>query len=119
MKTILIIDDEEGIRNIYRQVFKALGSRVRKVFEAPNAVAATNILIREKIDIVLLDIMMPTVNGRVMFEVIREHTADMDIIIASVFPVERQKELCPGAKDYFDKSQGPFVLLDKLTEILI
>jgi CheY-like chemotaxis protein len=118
MKTVLIIDDEEKIRDIYVRVFQALGSRVCRVLQAPDAVAATNTLIREKIDLVLLDIMMPTIDGRIMFDVIKEYGPEIDVVIASVFPVERQRVLFPYAKDYFDKSEGPFVLLDKLTSIL-
>lgn len=119
MKRILIIDDEEGIRAIYRKVFLALGDDICEAVEASNAVEATNILIRERIDMVLLDIRMPGINGQTMFDVIREYSPDVDVIIASVFPVYQQRELFPLARDYYDKSQGPFVLLDKLANVLL
>jgi YesN/AraC family two-component response regulator len=119
MKKVLIIDDEERIRAIYKRVCLALGKDTCQVFEASDAVAATNILIRENIDLVLLDIRMPGINGQTMFEVIREYTPDVDVIIASVFPVYQQRELFPKARDYYDKSQGPFVLLDKLANVLL
>jgi len=119
MKKVLIIDDEERIRAIYKRVCMALGNEICEVFEAADAVTATNILIRESVDLILLDIRMPGINGQTMFEVIREYTPDVDVIIASVFPVYQQRELFPQAKDYYDKSQGPFVLLDKLANVLL
>jgi YesN/AraC family two-component response regulator len=115
MKTVLVIDDEERMRNIYKGLFKAFPGRVAKIVEAPNAIEAANALAREKVDLVLLDIIMPGVNGQTLFEIIEEYSSDIDVIIASVFPIDQQKKLLPRAKDYYDKSQGPRILLDKLT----
>lgn len=119
MKTVLVIDDEERIRNIYRGMFRTLSSRILRIYEAPNAVAATNVLIRDKIDLILLDIKMPGIDGRTMFEVIHEYSPAVDVIVASVFPIDTQKQLLPDAMDYYDKSHGPLVLLDKLTRMLL
>lgn len=119
MKKVLIIDDEERVRNIHKKICLSLGSEVCQVFEAADAVTATNILIRERLDLILLDIRMPGINGQTMYEVIQEYAPEVDVIIASVFPVYQQRELFPKVKDYYDKSGGPFVLLDKLANILL
>ncbi len=110
-KKVLIVDDEEKIREMYIRMFVEAGFIVRW---AADGQAAINVLIREKIDLVLLDIKMPEVDGKTMFEVIREYDPDMKIIVSSVYPIERQKQLIPNAKDYYDKSQGLNTLLEKV-----
>ena len=108
---ILIVDDEERIRNIYTRLFVERGFIVR---QASDAVKATNILIRDNIGIVLLDIKMPEINGKTMFEVIEEYDPDIKVIISSVYSIDKQKRMIPKAADYFDKSQGLTILLNKI-----
>ena len=117
-KRILVIDDEMQIRKIYVRLFQAIGSRVFEVIEAANATEATNYLIREHFDVVLLDIKMPGVNGLEMFEVIKEYNPKLKVIVASVYPIEIQKNVIPYAEDYYDKSQGPFKLIEKVASTL-
>lgn len=116
---ILIIDDEEHIRAIYKRLFKAMGPSVFEVIETSNATEATNYIIREHVDIVILDIKMPSIDGRLMFEIIKEYNPGLKVIVASVYPVDEQKRLIPFALDYFDKSQGPIKLLEKVNQMLV
>lgn len=116
MKKILIIDDEERIRDIYSRLFVQAGIIVRR---AKNATEATNIMIREAIDLILLDVKMAVVDGREMFDIIKEYDPHGKVIISSVYPVEKQRELIPRALDYYDKSDGPIKLLEKVINNLI
>ncbi len=118
MKKILIVEDEKRIREIYHKILKSLGVPLGHVFEAENAVTATSILGDHDIQLMLLDINLPAVDGVILYDVMRQYSKNLDIIIASVYPIEQQKEMCPGARDYYDKSQGPYVLLDKLAPLL-
>ena len=118
-KNILIIDDEQRIREIYTRLFHAIGSTIFKVFEASNAQEAKEIMIRERLDLILLDIKMPRIDGIQMFEVIKEHNPRMEIVVASVYPIEKQKKLIPFADSYYDKSEGPLKLLEKVTSRLL
>lgn len=118
-KRVLIIDDEERIRKIYKRFFNMLGSNFLDVIETSNATEATNYIIREKVDIVILDIKMPKVNGMSMFEVIKEYDPALRVIVASVYPIDQQKKMIPEASDYFDKSQGPMRLFEKVCGILL
>lgn len=118
MKNILIVEDEKRIRDLYVKLLKSLGVPFGHVFEAENAVVATSILGDQKIDLMLLDINLPSIDGIILYDVIKQYSKDVDIIIASVYPVERQKEICPGAKDYYDKSEGPTALLEKLAPLI-
>lgn len=116
MKKILIIDDEEKIRSVYRTLFTEEGF---EVLEAKNASLATFKLISvDRIDLILLDINMPEIDGVVMRDVISEYGPQFKIIVASVYPIDEQKEAIPNADDYFDKVQGVDVLVEKVKKIL-
>ena len=116
MRKLLIIDDEDKIRDIYCRLFVQAGIIVRR---AKNAVEATNIMIREDMDLILLDIKMSMIDGCTMFDVIKEYNPDLRVIVSSVYPVEKQRELIPQALDYYDKSDGPVKLLEKVINIMI
>jgi two-component system, response regulator, stage 0 sporulation protein F len=116
MKKILIIDDEERIRDIYVRLFVQAGIIVRR---AKDAQQATNIIVREDIDLILLDIKMPMVDGRTMFEIIEEYNPRAKVIVSSVYPIEKQRKMVPRAIDYYDKSEGPLRLLEKVLNTLM
>ena len=85
MKTILIVDDEKKIRNMYTQLFSKEGF---KVIAASNAMDANDILLKEKVDVMLLDINMPEVDGGTLGEVTNGFHKKTKVIVASVYPVE-------------------------------
>jgi DNA-binding NtrC family response regulator len=114
-KRILIVDDEPRIRAIYGRMLVEAGLHVRL---ASNPEEAIEIIIREKIDIILLDINMPVVNGRTAFEIIHEYDPSLKIIVSSVYPLHVQKIMIPDAYDYHDKSHGPSVLLEKIYSVI-
>ncbi len=116
MKKILVVDDEKRIRDIYIRLLVESGFIVR---QAASAQEATNILIREPIELVLLDIKIPKINGKEIFEILKEYNPRIKVIIASVYPIEKQKQVIPQATDYYDKSHGPFMLLDKIANVLV
>jgi len=115
MKRILIIDDEPKIRRLYSSLLSAEGY---SIFEARNADEAGGVLVAMQIDLVLLDIKMPETDGCEMWEIIKEYDEKARVIVASVFPLNEQKQRIPGAKDYFDKAQGTDVLLAKVKKAL-
>lgn len=115
MKRILIIDDERRIGESYTRLLSEEGFEVR---HALNAQGATNLLIREHFDLVLLDINMPEVSGKVMYEVIREYDRNMKVIVSSVYPIEEQIQNILGASAYHNKSQGVDLLVAKIKEVL-
>jgi len=114
MYTILIIDDEQRIRKIYKQVFHVVGRSTFKVLESEGVQEALDLLISEDVDLILLDIRMGDINGQEMYDVIKEYNPFIKIIIASVYPVEEQKRLIPFADGYYDKSWGPIKLIEEV-----
>ena len=117
MRTILVIDDEKEMRHKFKKILKSAGF---DVLEAPDALEVANILMRDKsrIDLILLDIQIPEVDGRDIFGIIDEYAPSLDIIVTSVFPVSEQKFRIPKAVDYFNKADGEKVLLNKVKTAL-
>ena len=115
MKKILIIDDEVRVRQMYAMLLKEEGFDVRKASDVPKA---TELLLRENFDLVLLDIRMPGDGGKKMYEVIREYDPNLKVIVSSVYPVEEQIQSILGASAYHDKAQGIDDLMAKVKEVL-
>jgi len=112
---ILIVDDERRIRSVFCKTMKQEGFHV---LEAGNAKDAYDLLLENQVDLILLDINMIDVDGRVFFEVARTFCAASKIIVASVYPLEDQKKLITGAADYYDKSDSLKVLISKVRRVM-
>lgn len=112
MSKILIVDDEKKIRDIYRKLLTLEGY---DVFEAEDVPAATRFLVNDEgIKLVLLDINIPQVDGGILYRLIRMLDAKIKVIVTSAYPLEDQKQKIIKADDYYDKSQGMDLLLEKV-----
>ena len=111
MTKILIVEDEEKVRRMYNTMLKNEGF---EVIEAPNAIQASCILNKEPVDIMLLDIKMPQVYGSMFYDMMQRSYKKVKVIVASVYPIDEQKKMIEGATDYYDKSQGLDLLLEKV-----
>jgi len=80
--TILVVDDEEYIRGIFRTMLEKLGYRV---ITAANGKEALEIYAeqREMIDLVVLDLIMPVMSGKEAFDRLRQINDKVKILIAS------------------------------------
>ncbi|HAW58246.1 MAG TPA: DNA-binding response regulator, partial [Bacteroidales bacterium] len=78
--TILIIDDEESIRN---ELAEYLQNNNFKVLMAEAASEALNLLNTYEIDVVFLDIRLPGINGIELLKIIKEEFPQTEIIMIS------------------------------------
>jgi CheY-like chemotaxis protein len=98
--TVLLVDDEAFVRDVGVAMLNALGY---DVLTACNGKEGVEIFRRdrEKISIVILDLMMPVMDGRKAFEGIREIDPDARIVISTGFSgdqdVDRLKEMGASA----------------------
>jgi DNA-binding response OmpR family regulator len=115
MKTILIVDDEKKILNVYGKILCKEGFNILK---SANAQEAHEMLLKNHIDLVLLDINMPKVDGSVLYELLEMFFKETKVLVASVYPLEDQKMLIKGAIDYYDKSDSLKVLIQKVKAVL-
>ena len=106
--TILVVDDEKEIAELVEIYLVSDGYRVLK---ATNAQEGLDILEREEVHLVLLDIMMPGMNGLEMCEQIRK-SRNIPIIMLSAKSTDLDKirGLGTGADDYVTKPFNPLEL---------
>lgn len=116
MPHILICDDEENIRRLIRKYAEFEGYTVS---EAANGMQALSLCAANRYDAMILDIMMPELNG---FSVLREirKTSDMPVLFLSARGEEYDKisgfEM--GADDYIEKPFSPKLLMLRLAAVL-
>lgn len=73
MKTILLVDDNEGFKYLLKTLFETNNCRDYKFIEAANPVEALNKYYQynKKIDIVICDFFLPVQNGNELLEIIK------------------------------------------------
>lgn len=79
--TILIVDDSIAQRQYAQQICTELG--VRRIYNAENGIAALKIFQEKKIDIVLIDLEMPIMDGIELIRAIAQHHFSTSVIIVS------------------------------------
>jgi DNA-binding response OmpR family regulator len=101
MTETLVIDDEEDLRTLVRDVLSDRGYGVQ---EARNGIEGLRVLYAERPDIVILDIGMPEMDGWRTLERIRE-LSDVPVLILSSrgSDLEKVRGLRAGADDYLVK----------------
>ncbi|HKO08108.1 MAG TPA: response regulator [Alphaproteobacteria bacterium] len=109
---ILIVDDDKGIRNMLRRYLAAEGFQVS---EAADGSALRAALKDAKVDLVLLDLVMPGEDGLSLARDIRRHSSVPIIIVTGKGDlIDRVVGLEAGADDYLAK---PFHLREVLARI--
>lgn len=88
MKTILVVDDEAGVRSLLRAT---LEDRGLKVLTAENGLEALNLMSQHVIDFFLLDMLMPEMDGFVLLDRIRQN----DPFLPPVFILTALGEVIP------------------------
>ncbi len=101
---LLLVDDEAHNRKLLRMVLRQGDYQFT---EAESGAEALEILAREKVDLVLLDLMMPSPNGFDVLIAMRksETLSEIPVIVASAStaPNDVERSLTLGASDYFMK----------------
>ena len=86
-ETVLLVDDEEAIREVGQELLEALGYRVLLSGDGKEAldVYEKN---RDRIDIVLLDIVMPQMGGGEVYEKIKGINPDVKVLLLSGYSID-------------------------------
>ena len=115
-KSILIVEDELRIRFLLRDY---LMKEDFNVFEASNGEEGLFVFSTQKIDLVLLDIMMPIMDGLTMLEKLREvSTVPVILLTAKSEEEDKLEGYDFGADDYMTKPFSPKVLIAKVKALL-
>lgn len=102
MFNILVVEDEKNTRKLMCAVLKGNGFIA---FSAENGVEALDILEKQKIDLILLDIMMPDMDGYELTQTLREVGMNLPILMVSAKHdvQDRRKGFRLGIDDYMTK----------------
>ncbi|NLK63451.1 MAG: response regulator transcription factor [Fusobacteria bacterium] len=115
MKKILIIEDEEKIRKVIKNL---LVKNNYTVFEAENGIIGLNIYESEKIDLVLLDIMMPEMDGwTVCREIKKKENTPIIMLTARGSEGDELFGFELGVDDYIKKPFSLGVLLARINAV--
>lgn len=102
MVHILVVDDDKSTRLLLQAVLEA---EKYTVFTASNGEEALSVMEREHIDLVVLDIMMPKMDGYEFTETLRSANNNLPILMVSArqLPADKRKGFLVGTDDYMTK----------------
>ncbi|MFV9503022.1 MAG: sigma-54-dependent transcriptional regulator [Oscillochloridaceae bacterium umkhey_bin13] len=108
--TILIVDDEQPIRDLIRDILEYEGATIREAGSGQEALAAIE---AEEPDVVIMDVRMPPPDGLSVLSTLRSQGRDIPILIitaqgSSTVTIEAMQR---GAYDYLNKPFDPDVIL--------
>ncbi len=112
MKSILIVEDDDTIHNLIKELLEKEHYITKNAYSGTEALT---IIENENIDLILLDLMLPGINGE---EIVKKVNKSIPIIVisAKISPEDKVKVLLDGANDYITK---PFDKQELLARIQV
>ena len=117
--TILLVEDEDFVRNVTREVLELSGYRVLEAIDAEGGIELYNEF-GDEIDLLLTDLIMPGLNGRELASKLSAVSPTIKVIFMSGYtdnPVIR-KDLSHLESNYLQKPFTLDGLIDKVREVL-
>src|ERR1044072_8170563 len=115
-KTIMVVDDEKRLVSLVESYLTQEGYRVVSAYNGREALTVAH---REKPDLIVLDVMMPEMDG---YEFMRKHRSDNNtpiiLLTARVDDEEKVIGLEIGADDYITKPFRPRELVARVRAVL-
>ena len=111
MNTILIVEDEKGISDLTRFSLEAAGYQCECAYDG---MVAADMIEENKYDLILLDIMLPKVDGYELIEYIKNYDIPVIFVSAKGQVEDKVKGLRMGAEDYLVK---PFEVVELLARV--
>lgn len=116
MKKIAILEDDTYIALELKELLKNAGYQVLVITDYEKSV---ELILKEKIDLALLDINLPTANGEIILKELRKKTTMPIIMLTSrVTEVDEILSMSYGADDYITKPYNPTILLLRIQNVL-
>ncbi len=117
MFRILVVDDDKNTRFFIKEALELEGF---EVFCAENGEAALAVYDKEYIDLVIVDIMMPRMDGYAFTRTLRESNKELLVLMISAkqLPEDRKKGFIAGIDDYMSKPIDPEELVLRIRSLL-
>ena len=114
-KRILVVDDEEGLRLLYKEELEDEGWEVELAASGEESLEK---LERESIDLVLLDIKMPGMDGVEVLRRVKEKWKDLPVILCTAYPHYKHDFGTWASDAYITKSSDLTELKQTVKDIL-
>ena len=117
MFQILVVDDDRNSRLLLRAVLQAENYTV---FTAENGEDALQVMDREHIDLVVLDVMMPKMDGYEFTRILRQTDNNLPILMVSArqMPADKRQGFLVGTDDYITKPIDEVEMLLRIKALL-
>lgn len=117
MFNILVADDDKNTRLLFKTI---LEDNKYTVFTASDGKEALEVMDKEHIDLVVLDIMMPNMDGYEFTKIVRESDNNLPILMVSAkqLPADKQKGFIVGTDDYITKPIDETEMLLRIKALL-
>lgn len=114
---ILVAEDDPSTRMLFKAVLEAENYTV---YTAENGEAALEVMDREHIDLVVLDIMMPRMDGYEFTRILREGNNTLPVLMVSAkqLPADKHKGFLVGTDDYMTKPIDEAEMLLRIKALL-
>jgi len=120
LKKVLLVEDSNTVRTMVRKIIEKMTDWL--VMEAEDGVKAVEILDKMNPDVIVLDIMMPKMDGYEVLRHIRKNkkTSNIPVLVLTALngPDNEVKGLEMGANDFLVKPYNPGVLIARLKRLL-
>ena len=117
MFRIMVVDDDKNTRLFFKAILEDAGYTV---LAAENGRDALGVLDMEHIDLVVLDIMMPEIDGYEFTEIVRKSYSNLPILMVSAkqLPSDKHKGFLVGTDDYITKPVDEEEMLYRIKALL-
>lgn len=116
MTTILIVDDDKEIANLIEFYLKSEGYSVLQAYDGEEALQMIG---EQSINLLILDVMMPKIDGLEVCRIVRENnTIPILMISAKVEDMDKITGLMTGADDYMEKPFNPLEVVARVKVLL-
>ncbi|MCS5423057.1 MULTISPECIES: response regulator transcription factor [Psychrilyobacter] len=113
---ILVVEDEENIRKVIKKILEI---NEFEVLEARDGAEAMDIFYSEKIDLIILDWMLPKVNGIEVLKMVRQESSLPILMLTAKSQEDDEVEgLEVGANDYLKKPFSLKILVTRVKKLL-
>ena len=119
MKKVLVVEDNENNLYLVRFILEKNGL---EVIEAREGGLAVELAIKEKPDLIIMDIQLPDISGLEATSRIRESEANHDILIIALtsyaMPGDKERSLKAGCNGYIEKPIVPEIFMSEVLKYL-
>ncbi|MFA4919623.1 MAG: PAS domain S-box protein [Thermodesulfovibrionales bacterium] len=116
-ETILLAEDETAVREFTMKLLEKYGYKVIDAVDGEDAIGKFK-LHKDKIQLVMLDVVMPNRNGREVYEAIKKITPDIKVLFTSGYPAEHINDMIAKGSEFILKPVSPTKLLRKIREVI-